>query len=298
MSVDSARASGERDVTDTTDDPGALIGAHVGNYVIERRLAQGGMGAVFVAYHPALGRHVAVKFLEPALNVHPASAQRFLEEARVTARLRHPNIVDIFDFGNLAGRGYYVMELLEGHDLGRVMREHGRFSPASVVPYVEQICAALAAAHAAGIVHRDLKPANVFVVNGESTRVKLMDFGVAKLVAPGATSRTRHGEILGTPTHMAPEQALGHADEITPRTDVYALGAILYEMLSGAPVFQHESEVMLMIMHVSAPVPPPWRSAVRACPSRSRPLSRRASPRTRTIARAPRSPWRAPSPTP
>jgi len=236
-------------------DAGELVGARVGNYVIERPLARGGMGAVFVARHPALGREVAAKFLSRELNAFPELTARFLEEARLTAGLRHPNIVDIFDFGELDGRFYYVMELLRGQDLASWMR--GRhFQASDLVPYVEQICAALDAAHGAGIVHRDLKPANVFVLEGDALRLKLMDFGVAKLLASTDPSQTRRGQILGTPTHMAPEQVLGQVDRIVPQTDLYALGAILYEMLAECPVFCADNEVMLMLMHVSAPARP------------------------------------------
>jgi HD-like signal output (HDOD) protein len=231
------------------------IGRRIGNYIVDRPLARGGMGSVYVARHPQLGREVAVKFLAQDVSSQPELAARFLAEARVTASLNHPNIVEILDFGELDGELYYAMELLRGKSLRAVMREQGRLSGAAMQPYVEQICRALEAAHAAGIVHRDLKPANVLVLEGEPLRLKLLDFGVAKLMTSGP-AQTRAGQVLGTATHMAPEQALGDPTRVTPQSDLYSLGVIAYEMLTGAPVFQHESDVMLMVMHVRDAVRP------------------------------------------
>jgi HD-like signal output (HDOD) protein len=236
-------------------DPAALVGKRVGNYVIERPLARGGMGSVFVAKHPHLGREVAVKFLDLEVSSRPDLAQRFLSEARITASLHHPNIVDIFDFGDLDGRLYYVMELLRGPSLRAHMRARAHFSPEELLPYMQQICSALDAAHGAGVVHRDLKPANVLLLDGEPPRLKLLDFGVAKMMSTGGT-QTQSGQVLGTPSHMAPEQAMGDVHLITPKTDIYSLGVILYEMLTGSPPFRHESAMMLMIMHVRDAVTP------------------------------------------
>lgn len=246
------------------------------------------MGSVFVAKHPQLGREVAVKFLSQELSSYPDLTQRFLSEARIAAKLKHPNIVDILDFGDLEGRFYYVMELLRGHDLGVRMKAQQRFSPREVLEYVRQICSALEAAHRAGVVHRDLKPANVFVLEGQPLRVKLVDFGVAKVLSTSGT-KTRHGQVLGTPSHMAPEQALGDSPQVTAQSDIYSLGVIAYEMLSGTPVFHHESDVMLMVMHVRDPVrplrelvpeiPPPVASVIEGCLAKdpkARPSSARA----------------------
>ncbi len=233
-------------------DVAELIGKRLGNFVISRVIGQGGMGAVLMAEHPALGKQVAVKFLSRQLAVSHDMNDRFLGEARMAASLQHPNIVDILDFGELDDRPYYVMELLHGMDLAQAIKQRGRFGVEETGAYLAQIAAALDLAHGRGVIHRDLKPANVFVLKGSPLRIKLLDFGIAKSLAPSNEwqSRTQSGQILGTPTHMAPEQVLGSTNEIGPHTDLYALGAILYEMLTGKPVFEHHSAMMLMMMHV------------------------------------------------
>ncbi len=255
MTAETMREQGSNDVL--SEDWARLIGVRVGNFVIDRPLARGGMGAVFVARHPTLGREVAAKFLNRELNASPSVAQRFLEEARLMTELRHRNIVEIFDFGEIGGRFYYVMELLKGVDLHRAIGlRRGPFEATELGPHVTQICEALEVAHAAGVVHRDLKPGNVFVLDGTPMRIKLMDFGIAKLLHSRGVASTMHGQIIGTPSHMAPEQALGHVHAIAPQTDLYALGAILYEMLTGVPVFEDSSDLTLMMMHVHATVRP------------------------------------------
>jgi serine/threonine protein kinase len=232
-----------------------VIGKRVGNYIVERALAQGNMGSVFVARHPALGRQVAVKFLGRDLESTPDLTKRFLDEARITANLRHPNVVDIFDFGELDGRLYYVMELLDGQDLSELIASKRRFACGEVVEFLEQICSGLAAAHAMGVVHRDLKPGNIFVLRGEPPRIKLMDFGVAKILSTTG-EQTHYGQIIGTPRYMCPEQALGQIDLISPKSDLYSLGVIAYEMLAGVSPFNHDSPVMLLVMHVRDVVRP------------------------------------------
>lgn len=213
------------------------------------------MGSVFVASHPTLGRQAAVKFLSEELCARPELARRFLDEARVTAGLRHPNVIDIFDFGEIEGRLYYVMELLSGRDLAAAVKAEAPYSVGDTVARLIQICAGLQAAHAAGVVHRDLKPENVFVLQGDELHLKIMDFGVAKLLE-ATEVHTSYGQILGTPSHMAPEQAMGHNDEISASTDLYALGVIGYQMLTGEPVFSHSSPVTLLMMHINDPVRP------------------------------------------
>lgn len=233
----------------------SVVGKRVGNYVVQRALAQGGMGSVFLARHPALGRQAAVKFIGDALEATPEFTQRFLDEARVTASMRHQNIVDIFDFGELDGRLYYVMELLEGRDLSAVMHTRRRFSCTETMDVLEQMCRGLDAAHSVGVVHRDLKPSNVFVTRGDPIQIKLMDFGVAKLLNSQG-DQTRHGQVIGTPRYMSPEQALGLVEQIGPRSDIYSLGTIAYEMLAGVSPFDHILPVMLLVMQVRDPVPP------------------------------------------
>ncbi len=234
-----------------------LIGKRVGNFVLSSVLGQGGMGGVLLAEHPALGKQVAVKFLSRMLASMPEMSARFLEEARSAASLQHPNIVDILDFGELDGQPYYVMEHLVGSDLSKVLGRRKRLSPGEVAEYLKQIGSALEVAHARGIVHRDLKPANVFVVDGSPLRVKLLDFGIAKVMdSREGAALTQSGQVMGTPSHMAPEQAMGSDREIGAQTDLYSLGVILYEMLTGRPLYAHESPVVVMMMHIRDPFTP------------------------------------------
>jgi len=231
-----------------------MIAKRIGNYVIERTLAHGGMGTVYVAQDRALGRQVAIKFISKDAECEADTARRFLDEARITASLQHPNIVTIFDYGEFDGRLYYVMELLTGKDLGALMTPNKRFDTELVKDYLAQICSGLHAAHTAGIVHRDLKPGNIFVLEGEPLRIKLVDFGVAKATSFDA-KHTHHGQIVGTPRYMSPEQALGQIERISPQSDIYSLGIILYEMLTGANAFKNISPVGLLLMQVREPVP-------------------------------------------
>jgi len=181
-----------------------MIGKRIGNYTIERTLATGGMGEVYVARDLVLGRQVAFKFVGQDTDCEADTARRFLAEARITASLQHPNIVTIFDYGEIDGRLYYAMELLVGSDLAAVMRLNKRFDVEHIRDYLDQICSGLDAAHAVGVVHRDLKPSNIFVLAGEPLRIKLMDFGVAKVTSIDE-DHTCHGQIIGTPRYMSPE---------------------------------------------------------------------------------------------
>jgi len=241
---------GELPIGPPPGDGSELIGRQIGNYVIERALGRGGMAVVYLAKHPTLGREVAVKLLSSEYQGDADLNRRFLQEARVTANFRHPNIVEIYDLGEVEGRAYYTMERLVGLDLASQLARKGRLSPREVAAYFEQICAALGAAHEVGVVHRDLKPANVFVVEQDPLHVKLMDFGIAKVSEARSTSETRRGEVLGTPAYMSPEQALGNVQNITVRTDLYALGIIGYEMLTGQLPFQSESDLLLLTMQI------------------------------------------------
>jgi HD-like signal output (HDOD) protein/tRNA A-37 threonylcarbamoyl transferase component Bud32 len=241
---------------DAGDDLEELIGQQVGNYVIESLLGQGGMAVVYLARHPALGREVAVKMLNPEYKTDFDLNRRFLQEAQVTANFRHPNIVEIYDLGEIDGRAYYTMERLLGTDLATLVAKKGRFRPSEVAEYLSQIGKALEVAHRQGIVHRDLKPANIFVTDETPLLLKLMDFGIAKVSERRRVNATQRGEVLGTPAYMAPEQALGHVDAISVATDIYALGIIAYELLSGRLPFVADSDMLLLAMQIRDEPPP------------------------------------------
>ncbi|HEX8437962.1 serine/threonine-protein kinase, partial [Archangium sp.] len=239
--------------------PGALAG----EYMLKAVLASGGHGAVYDAEHRILGRRAAVKVLHPHLTDQGEMLQRFVREARVVNQIRHPNIVDVYDFGMLPdGSPYYVMELLPGRTLSQMLQERGRLTPERALAYLEPVCAALEAAHRAGVVHRDLKASNVAVVSeGEPPVVKLLDFGIAKLIhpEPGQEGLTMAGQRLGTSQAMAPEQFRGGA--IGPATDIYALGVLLYQMLVGHYPYQSEDRLEVERMHLEAPPPRPSAKA-------------------------------------
>jgi len=234
-------------------------GDRAGEYLILGTIASGGCGTVYTAEHRVLGRKAAVKVLHSQLATSPEMVERFVREARVVNRIRHPNIVDIYEFGELGDkRPYFVMELLEGTSLASIVERRGRLTPAQALSYVEPVCDALRAAHAAGVVHRDLKASNVAVVkDGDPPRVKLLDFGIAKLVrtAPGERGLTAVGQRIGTPYAMAPEQIRGGA--IDTRVDIYALGVLLYQLLTGRYPFISGDPVEMERLHVEAPPPRP-----------------------------------------
>jgi eukaryotic-like serine/threonine-protein kinase len=203
-----------------------------------------------------------VKILRRQLAASPQMVARFVQEARAVNMIKHPNIVDVSDFGELPdGRPFHVMELLEGTDLRSILTERGRFPPAEVLEILEPVCSALQAAHDHGIVHRDLKASNIFVSNGPEKRVKLLDFGIAKLMHPDAADAglTVVGTRLGTSYTMAPEQIRGEA--IDPRTDIYALGVVLYHLLTGQYPFRAETMTEIERQHLEAPPPRPSQLA-------------------------------------
>ncbi|WP_239470090.1 serine/threonine-protein kinase [Archangium violaceum] len=239
--------------------PGVLAG----EYMLKAVLASGGHGAVYEAEHRILGRRAAVKVLHPHLTDQGEMLQRFVREARVVNQIRHPNIVDVYDFGMLPdGSPYYVMELLPGRTLGQLLQERGRLSPQRALAFLEPVCAALEAAHLAGVVHRDLKASNVAVVSeADPPVVKLLDFGIAKFIhpEPGQEGLTVAGQRLGTSQAMAPEQFRGGA--IGPTTDIYALGVLLYQLLVGHYPFQSEDRLEVERMHLEAPAPRPSTEA-------------------------------------
>ena len=209
------------------------------------------MGVGYRAHDERLGRAVVVKILRAHLAGDPRFVERFRREARAVASLSHPKIAGIFDYGEDAGQHYIVMEFAEGRDLGEVIRVDGQLSPERAARIAAQICVALDHAHEAGIIHRDIKPANV-IVTGED-KVKVTDFGIAR--AAGDSTLTATGSMLGTASYLSPEQAGG--DKVVPASDIYSVGIVLYEMLTGAVPFTADSAVAVAMRHVNDEMPPP-----------------------------------------
>jgi serine/threonine-protein kinase len=241
---------------------------NLGRYRLKRRLAAGGMGDVWLAYHPGLKRDVAVKILRPDERERSSMAlARFEREVRSTAELAHPNTVRVFDYGATEdGLWYYVMELLEGETLADYVSRLGPLAPARAVHIIGQAARALAEAHERGIVHRDVKPENLFLTSlgGEHDFVKVIDFGIAKVQSTDG-KMTETGSLLGTPAYMSPEMAMGLSADA--RSDVYALGSVLYFLLSGRPPFEAENAGALIFAHVNERVVPPSRVIGRPIPS-------------------------------
>ncbi len=222
-----------------------MLGSTMGSYEITDRVGEGGMGAVYIGRHALLGRTAAIKVLHPELSHQPEIVERFFNEARSASAIRHPAIVEIFDFGYADdGSAYIVMEHLAGESLRERLDHALTLDPVRAAGIARQLASALQAAHDQAIIHRDLKPDNVFLVpdaevaGGE--RVKILDFGIAKLAANKAASfRTQTGQLFGTPAYMSPEQCRG-AGQVDHRADLYAVGCILYEMVCGRPPFVGE----------------------------------------------------------
>ena len=253
--VQSPDAGEDTDVSPVGD--GLAPGANVGGYVIDGVLGRGAMGVVYSAQHPVIGKRAAIKVLRPEMSASREALDRFVLEARAVNQIGHPNIVDIFAFGALPdGRSYYVMDLLAGESL-RARLARGPLHLGEAASILDEIASALIAAHDKGIIHRDLKPDNVFLVAlaGRWPEPKLLDWGLAKLAtpAPGA-KRTLAGQVLGTPVYMSPEQARG--GDVDHRTDIYALGVVSYEMLTGDAPFRGRSSLDTMVAHQEDPVPP------------------------------------------
>jgi serine/threonine-protein kinase len=248
----------QSDTVLTSNGPDILPpGTMAGQYMLQRLIGSGGGGMVYAAEHRLLKRPAAVKVLRREKAAMASMVTRFLREAMAVNMIRHPNIVDIFEFGELAdGRPFYVMELLEGTNLRKLVQLRGRFSPADALGMLEPVCGALEAAHRAGVVHRDLKASNITVLeNGTERIVKLLDFGIAKLLhpEPGGAGLTEAGSMLGTSHYMAPEQVRG--EPVDTRVDVYALGVLLYQLLTAQYPFQSEKTEEIAWMHLTAPVP-------------------------------------------
>jgi eukaryotic-like serine/threonine-protein kinase len=241
-----------------------VIGETVASYRIVAKLGRGGMGEVFVAEHPMLGRRAAVKFIRPELSSNPDNLNRFFNEARAASLVQHPGIVDVFDYGILpSGNAFFVMEYLEGETLASRVR-NGRLAREQLAPVFDQIADALGAAHGKGIIHRDLKPDNVFLVADRAIpcglRIKVLDFGIAKLanLSRSVSPMTESGSVLGTPAYMSPEQCSG-ARHVDFRTDIYSLGCMLYEAASGRLPFPAPGLGEMLAAHLYL-TPRPLRS--------------------------------------
>src|SRR5581483_5836860 len=216
-----------------------MVGENVGNYRVLQQIGEGGMGVVYLAEHTVIGKKAALKMLLPAYCKSEAIVTRFFNEARATAKLQHPGLIEIYDFGHHTdGSAYIVMEFLDGESLAALLKRKGPLDLQLVIELSRQIAGALQAAHAAGIVHRDLKPDNVFLIPSEELkcglRAKVLDFGIAKLIDQGSPSqmKTRTGVLMGTPAYMSPEQCRG-ASRVDHRADIYSLGCMMFEMASG-----------------------------------------------------------------
>jgi serine/threonine-protein kinase len=252
----------------------------VGSYELIERIGEGGMGEVWRAQHRLLARPAAIKLIRGSLlgesaRAREALVRRFEREARETAALGSTHTIQVYDFGVTdEGDFYYVMELLEGLSLERLVREFGPVEPARTVYLLRQVCHSLGEAHARGLVHRDVKPPNIFVcrLGPDDDFVKVLDFGLVKH-AVGSETHTMlslEGTAVGTPAYMAPEVALGRRD-VDGRADIYSLGCVAYYMLTGEPVFSADTPVATVIAHVqNAPVPPSRRSEFRISPALDR----------------------------
>jgi Tol biopolymer transport system component len=231
-----------------------LVGTRLGKYEIQAEIGHGGMGAVYRGYDPLLDRYVAVKVLAPHLVWEKGFVERFLREARAAARLKHPNIVTIYDVGQEGGSYYFVMEYLEGQTLTEVIRQQGPLPPDEVLSILQPLAEALDYAHYQGLVHRDIKPGNIIV--GPGGQATLTDFGIAR--AAQETRLTGTGTLVGTPQYMSPEQVKGLT--VDGRSDLYSLAVLAYEMLRGQAPFQAEITPALLYKVVHE-LPPPIRQA-------------------------------------
>jgi eukaryotic-like serine/threonine-protein kinase len=234
-------------------------------YELDRPISGGGMGSVWRAVDRRLDRPVAVKLLRRELAADPAFVERFRREARAAGALSHPNVAGVFDYGEHDGQAFIVMELVEGENLAERLARTGPLPWPEALAIAEQVARALAAAHARGLVHRDVKPANVLLGNGVAAGqaggasgsvpvVKVTDFGIAQ-AAQAATTLTGTGMVLGSASYVAPEQASG--EQVGPAADLYGLGCVLFEMLTGRAPYQGDNAVALATQHIGGPVPNP-----------------------------------------
>ncbi len=234
-------------MADTSDDP--RLGTVIAGYRIEERIGRGGMGVVYRAQHLNLQRRAAIKIIAPDLAESEGFRERFTREARIAAALQHPNIVTVYDAGEVDGMLYIAMQFIQGEDLAAILRRDGRLRPYRAIDVCRQVASALDAAHAMGLIHRDVKPANVLI---EGRNAFLTDFGLTKQAGTHA-QLTRAGDMVGTIHYVAPEQIEGR--RVSARSDVYALGCLLYHCLSGQVPFAHETDVAVIYAHLSEQPP-------------------------------------------
>ena len=259
------------------------LGTIFGSYRLIKQIGAGGMGRVFIAEHTRLGRQVALKVLRSEYSGHVEAVKRFFSEAQAVNRINHENIIEVSDFvENPSGASFYIMELLKGVDLRTLEDREGTLPLPRALGIAIQLCRGLAAAHDAGIVHRDLKPDNVFLVErqGRTDFVKILDFGIAKLMNAALddaqTFKSTAGIVVGTPDYMSPEQAMGQ--QVDHRSDIYAVGVILFEMVAGRRPFEAETAREIMVKHmmvtpprpsrfrsVTSPVPPALEDVIMSC---------------------------------
>jgi serine/threonine protein kinase len=240
------------------------LARQVGQYTLDEKIGEGGMGVVYRARHALLRRPTAIKLLPPG-RAGLVNLRRFEREVQQTARLTHPNTVAIYDYGRTPdGVFYYAMELLDGITLDELVRTGGALPPARAIHILRQVCGALGEAHDLGLVHRDIKPANIILTErgGEADIVKVVDFGLVRHIDTSGTevTATAANVLTGTPLYMAPE-AIRSEDAVDGRSDLYALGAVAYFLLTGLPVFEGRTMVEVCAHHLhTTPVPPSQRA--------------------------------------
>src|SRR6266581_1961697 len=239
------------------DETDRMVGTTLGRYRIEAKIDEGAMGAVYLAEHTRLGKHVALKVMGQRLFRNQVARQRFVDESRAVASLDHPNIIPVFDADEIGDELFIAMRYVDGEDLGRLIDREGALDPERAISIVAQGGAALDAAHARGLIHRDVKPGNILIASARDSAGEghafLCDFGITKNLA--ASGLTATGQTLGTPNYMAPEQFKGQP--VDGRTDLYALGCVLYECLTGRPPYPGDTFETVMYGHLATPPPPP-----------------------------------------